>query len=223
MVAILDEVLSRTEVAEILGDMERSPMVEGRLSAGEMGQELKTNLQVDSASDLYQSMVGTVMAALQSHKIFNQHAIPRRIHPPLFSRYKEGSFYKRHVDNAFMGPFPAMRTDLSITIFLSDPDSYQGGTLTLETPFGLQEYRLQPGDAILYPTYYPHYVSEVTSGERLAVVTWVESLVREPLQREVIADLSNLVEWAIAEEVDMDTLQKMEKTRLNLLKMWSIT
>ena len=223
MVAILEQVLGEAEREAICRDLRQAPMVEGKLGAGKLGQELKSNLQVDSRTEVYQTLAKRVNAALQSHDEFTRHAIPRRIHPPLFARYLEGAYYRRHVDNAFMGPFPTMRTDLSITIFLSDPNDYDGGTLTLETPFGLQEYRLQPGDAVLYPTYYPHYVSEVTRGERLAVVTWVESLVRDPLQREVIVDLSELMDWAIAAELDQDVMQKIEKTRLNLLKMWSNT
>lgn len=223
MVAHLRQVLDAADCRALREDMQRAPMVEGKRGAGELGQALKANQQVDSRSEIYPSMVQRVMTPLTAHKAFSKYAIPRRVHPPLFARYTEGAFYGRHVDNALMGPFPSMRTDLSITIFLSEPDEYDGGTLSLETPFGLQEYRLQPGDAVIYPTYYPHFVSEVTRGERLAVVTWVESLVRDPLQREVIGDLSDLMDWAIAEDLDMDTMQKIEKTRLNLLKMWAVT
>ena len=198
-------------------------MMDGRQSAGTLGQDLKSTQQVDATSETYRGMLKRVMSAFQAHGEFNKLAVPRRILPPLFARYGEGAFYKRHVDNAFMGPFPSMRTDMSITIFLNDPDEYEGGTLSLETPFGVQEYRLPAGDAVLYPTHYPHWVTEVTRGERLAIVTWIESLIQDPAQREVAGDLADLMEWAIQEEIDHDVLLKIEKTRLNLLKMWAKT
>ena len=223
MVAQLHQVLNEEDRKAILADFARAPMMDGRLSAGVLGQDLKANMQVDSNSEVYRSMAKRVQTAMAAHTEFKKHAIPRRVLPPLFSRYGEGSYYKRHVDNAFMGPFPTMRSDLSITIFLNDPEEYEGGTLALETPGGTHQFRLQPGDAVLYPTHYLHSVSEVTRGQRLVVITWVESLVRDPLQREVIADLDNLMEWAIEEKIDQEALLKIEKTRLNLLKMWANT
>ncbi len=223
MVAVLRQVLDPATVEHVVKDMARAPMMDGRQSAGALGQDLKSTQQVDAKSEIYRGMMQRVMAAFQAHGEFSRHAIPRRILPPLFARYGVGAFYKRHVDNAFMGPFPSMRTDLSITIFLNDPGDYDGGTLSLETPFGVQEYRLAAGDAVLYPTYYPHWVTEVTRGERLAIVTWVESLVQDPLQREVASNLAELTEWAIEEQIDQDILLKIEKVRLDLLKMWAKT
>ena len=168
-------------------------------------------------------MVKRVMAALHRHEEFKKHAMPRRILPPLFSRYGPGSYYRRHVDNALMGPFPTMRSDLSITIFLNDPEEYDGGALSLETPLGTQQHRLKRGDALLYPTHYPHAVTDVTLGQRLVVVTWVESLIRDPQQREIISDMSNLMEWAIEQKLEQEPLLNIEKTRLNLMRMWANT
>ena len=95
--------------------------------------------------------------------------------------------------------------------------------LSLETPMGTQQFRLKQGDAVLYPTYYPHAVTDITRGERQVVVTWVESLIRDPLQREIISDLSSLMEWAIEEKLDQEPLLNIEKTRLNLMRMWANT
>ncbi len=223
MVAVLKQLLDPATRDSLVADMARAPMKDGRESAGALGQDLKSTQQVDASSEIYRSMLQRVMNAFQAHGDFNRHAIPRRILPPLFARYAEGAYYKRHVDNAFMGPFPSMRTDLSITIFLNNPDEYEGGTLSLETPFGVQEYRLSAGDAVLYPTHYPHWVSEVTSGARLAIVTWIESLVQDPMQRDVATDMAELMEWAIESDIDQDVLLKIEKVRLNLLKMWAKT
>ena len=139
MVAILRQVLAPGDRDQLIHDMSRAPMLDGRQSAGQLGQNLKQNAQVDARWEHYGAMVGKVLKALGNHRQFNQHAIPRRTLPPLFSRYSVGSEYQSHVDNAFMGPFPTMRTDLSITIFLNDPGDYMGGELSLETPFGTQE------------------------------------------------------------------------------------
>ena len=223
MVVQLHQVLNTDACQAILEDLARAPMKDGRNSAGSLGQDLKANMQADSGTEVYKAMVRRVMAALQGHEEFKKYAMPRRILPPVFSRYSPGSYYRRHVDNAFMGPFPIMRSDLSITVFLNNPDEYDGGMLSLETPLGTQEYCLKQGDAVLYPTYYPHAVTDITRGERQVVVTWVESLVRDPLQREIISDLSSLMEWAVAEKLDQEPLLRIEKTRLNLMRMWANT
>lgn len=223
MVAQLKAVLSDADRQAIVKEMNQAPLADGRMSAGPLGQDLKVNEQMDPKSDAYRRVASRVLTALKAHGEFNKAAIPRRTLPPIFARYRPGAFYGAHVDTALMGPFPSMRTDLSITIFLNDPSEYEGGTLCLETPFGTQEYRLAAGDAVLYPTHYLHWVSEVKSGERLAVVTWVESLVRDPARREVIGDLADLMAWAIETKVEEKPLKKIEKTRLNLLKMWADT
>jgi PKHD-type hydroxylase len=130
MVAHLRQVLNEEERRVLLKDLGRAPMVDGRTSAGVLGQNLKVNAQIDPHSEIYRSMVQRVLAAMGKHKEFSQHAMPRRVLPPVFARYRPGSYYQRHVDNAFMGPFPVMRTDLSITIFLNDPKEYAGGALS---------------------------------------------------------------------------------------------
>ena len=120
-----------------------------------------------------------------------------------------------------MGPYPGMRTDLSITIFLNKPDAYQGGELVLSTDFGDQVYKENPGDAVLYPTHYLHHVNPVTSGRRLAIVTWMESMVPDPLKREVIGDLAETQAILTSSDVDKRAVLMLEKGRLNLLRMWA--
>ncbi len=223
MIIQLKQVFDEAARARLIADMNTAPMLDGRSSAGPLGQDLKATYQVDSRAPVYAEMTRRVLNALQQHSAFKQRAVPRRILPPLFARYGKGCFYKRHVDNALMGPFPALRSDMSITLFLNGPEDYDGGALCIETPMGEMEYRLAAGDAVLYPTEYPHWVTEVTRGERLAVITWVESLVKDPRQRGVLADLAELMEWAVAEQIDQEALLKIEKTRLNLTKMWAQT
>ena len=149
--------------------------------------------------------------------------MPRRILSPIFASYTEGHKYGDHIDAALMGPYPGMRTDLSITIFLNGPDSYKGGELVLQTPFGEQIYKEPAGSAVLYPTHYLHRVNPVTKGRRLAIVTWIESMVRDPARREVLGDLADVMADLVANNGDRALLGKVEKARLNLMRMWADT
>lgn len=131
------------------------------MSGGQLGNKLKNNTQVSPSSPQYRELSGLVMAALRANEEFNTNAFSPRIISPIFSSYLQEQGYKKHVISALMGPYPGMRTDLSITIFLNDPDAYKGGELVLETPFGEHEYKLPPGDAILYPTHHGHHVKKL--------------------------------------------------------------
>ena len=122
-----------------------------------------------------------------------------------------------------MGPYPGMRTDLSITIFLNDPSAYNGGELVLESPFGENIFKLPPGSAILYPTHFVHRVNKVTKGRRIAAVTWVESMVSDPHKREILNDLGSAMTQLISQKGDMKVIRDLEKGRLNLLRMWATT
>ena len=122
-----------------------------------------------------------------------------------------------------MGPYPGMRTDLSITIFLNEPKAYTGVELTLESPLGEKSFKLPPGSAVLYPTHYVNCVKEVTKGRRLAAVTWIVSMVSDPQKREILADFASAAEMLVTQKGDMDIIRNLEKGRLNLLRMWANT
>jgi PKHD-type hydroxylase len=161
------------------------------------------------------------MAAMRQNEAFNLNAMPRRILSPIFNSYKQGERYDRHIDAALMGPYPGMRTDLSITIFLNAPEAYKGGELVLESTFGEHEFKLKPGDAVLYPTHYMHRVNPITKGRRLAAVTWIESMIPDPQQREVLGDLAQAVDILMRDKRDLEVIRKLEKGRLNLMRMWA--
>lgn len=223
MARIIRGLLSPAQVREIVGRMRASSYADGKRTAGPLGQTLKDNDELAPGSPAHRELAQKVLGILKESEAYNVAAIPRRALPPIFARYGAGAFYGAHVDMALMGPFPSMRSDLSMTIFLSDPDSYDDGALVLETPLGEQRFKLPAGDAILYPTHFVHRVEKITRGERLAVITWIESIVRDPQQREIIGDLVDLMDWAVAQDPPPEVVTKLEKTRLNLLRMWANT
>lgn len=221
MVAVISELLSKDQVRTIATKLFSMPFADGSMSGGVLGAELKKNTQVAPNSPEYRELSELVMTAMKRNEAFNQSALPRRILSPIFNSYKQGERYDRHIDAALMGPYPGMRTDLSITIFLNMPDAYKGGELVLESPFGEHEFKLNPGDAVLYPTHYTHRVKPITKGRRLAAVTWIESMVADPQQREVLGDLAKAADILVKSKGDAEVIRNLEKGRLNLMRMWT--
>jgi PKHD-type hydroxylase len=221
MVAVISELLSKDQVRTIATKLFSMTFADGSMSGGALGAELKKNTQVPPNSPEYRELSELVMAAMRQNEVFNLSALPRRILSPIFSSYTQGERYDRHIDAALMGPYPGMRTDLSITIFLNTPDAYKGGELVLESPFGEHQFKLNPGDAVLYPTHYTHRVNPITTGRRLAAVTWIESMVADAHQREVLGDLAQATDILVKNKADTEVIRKLEKGRLNLMRMWA--
>jgi PKHD-type hydroxylase len=221
MVAVIPQLLSKDQVRMIATKLFSIPFADGAMSGGVLGAEIKKNTQVLPNSPQYRELAELVMAAMRQNEAFNLNAMPRRILSPIFNSYKQGERYDRHIDAALMGPYPGMRTDLSITIFLNAPEAYKGGELVLESTFGEHEFKLKPGDAVLYPTHYMHRVNPITKGRRLAAVTWIESMIPDPQQREVLGDLAQAVDILMRDKRDLEVIRKLEKGRLNLMRMWA--
>lgn len=193
---------------------------DGAATAGWHAQTVKHNLQ---ARD--EALAAGVLQALQAHPLFQAAALPARIRPPLFSRYVAGMGYGNHVDDALMGGTHPLRSDLAITVFLSDPADYDGGELVLDTHSGQQTYKLDAGHALLYPATTVHRVEPVRRGERLAAVLWVQSHVRDAGHRELLFDLDTARRqvWAQAGNVPTPTFELLAKTYANLLRTWAET
>jgi PKHD-type hydroxylase len=161
-----------------------------------------------------------VHQAIAQNPLFKAAVRPKTIRPILFSRYEPGMSYGWHTDNAVMGDRKFVRSDISLTLFLSEPDNYQGGELVIDTSLGEKTFKLAAGSMIVYPSTFLHQVTEVTQGIRLAAVTWVQSLVRDVQQREILFDIDT-VRRSIFEQsgktVEFDLLCK---THSNLLRQW---
>lgn len=217
MLLAIENVLSPAEVAAIRAEAAEMTFDDGRLTAGRYAQQVKANAQATPSPEL-EAVQEKVRAALRAHPVFTSAARPHALTRLILSRYREGQTYGLHVDDALM---QGVRTDLSFTLFLSDPDAYDGGALEIEDPLETRALRLPAGSLILYPSTTLHRVTPVTRGERLAVVGWVQSWVRAPDQREVLFDLDRALEQLHAQDGKSALLDTLTKTRSNLLRMWA--
>jgi PKHD-type hydroxylase len=188
----------------------------GKATAGWYARDIKSNDQSKGPAAL--AAMELVKSTLLTHGVFVSAARPKSFVKTLVSRYKSGMHYGTHVDDALMG---GVRTDLSFTLFLSDPASYEGGELVVEGHDGNTEVKLPAGSLVLYQTTSLHRVNEVTDGERLAIVGWVRSFIRSPEQRETLFDLDQIVATLKASNADRNLMNPVMKVRNTLTRMWA--
>lgn len=223
MLKVIRQILSPQDLAAVHEAARSGQFADGMNTAGFLVADRKVNEELALGQDQRDQVIRMVLGRLWQNKQFQVFVRPRRIMPPILSRYKPGMRYGDHMDNVIMGGSSPFRVDCSITIFLNDPASYDGGELVIDTNPGTQRIKLDPGDAVVYPTHYVHRVEEVTRGERLAVVTWMESLVRDPARREILLDLAIVAEHLHKLAPGSEAFMTMEKARFNLLRMWADT
>lgn len=217
MLLALDAILPPADVAVLAGAARALTFDDGRKTAGRFASAVKSNGQAAPTPER-DAILAQVQRAIGAHPVFRSAARPKAITPLILSRYTEGQTYGLHVDDALM---QGLRTDLSFTLFLSDPATYDGGALIIEDHFEARAIKLAAGDMILYPSTTLHQVEPVTRGERLAVVGWVQSLIRDGNQREILFDLDQSVEACFAADGKSPQFDRLAKTRSNLLRMWA--
>lgn len=217
MLMVIDGLISPPEAKVLREAAAVLSFDDGRKTAGRFAAAVKANDQASPSPELG-PVLAKVEAALASNALFRSVARPKALTRLILSRYRQGQTYGLHVDDALM---QGLRTDLSFTLFLSDPDSYDGGALIIEDHFEARAIKLGPGDLILYPSTTLHRVEEVTRGERLAVVGWVQSVIRNAEHREMLFDLDQSVEAVHAEHGKSALFDRLAKTRSNLLRMWA--
>jgi PKHD-type hydroxylase len=190
-------VLTSLQLASFLGALKDAAWVDGRLTAGPQSAEVKDNLQADAADATVLRLSDEVLRALEVNELFLSAALPRHVFPPIFSRYESGMKFGAHVDNAVRqipGTPHRLRTDLSATLFLTDPADYDGGELMIEDSFGTHSVKLAAGNMVLYPSSSLHLVQPITRGRRLAAVFWMQSMVRDSGQRSLLFDLDQSIQ-----------------------------
>jgi len=198
------------------------PFVDGNQTAGTRAKLVKHNEQVSTEAQERKPLLLMVINALMRNSEFRRTVHPKRIRPPLISRYRPGMAYGKHVDDALMGPKNAReRSDVSVTVFISDVTDYEGGELVIHSPFGIQEVKLPAGSAVAYPSYSLHEVAEVTSGERLVAVTWVQSYIRDDHQRQILADVANIRDRLAKIAPKAEETDAAYRLHSNLLRMWA--
>ena len=223
MFLVLPEVLTPTERETLYRGVLALPFEEGSRTTGPGARGRKNNLQLADADARAEPLRRIVTDALSRHVLFQYLALPKLLMPPVFNRYDVGMFYQDHIDFPLVsGPGGAkMRADLSITLFVSRPEEYEGGELVIETPFGSEAIKLGAGEAIVYPSYYLHRVNPVTRGSRLAAITTVQSLIREEAKRDVIADLLRLMRWVQDQAPQSEEARLANKIHANLVRIWA--
>lgn len=204
--------------------LEEPAWVDGRASVGDQGAQVKHNRQLPADHPLAQELGETVLAALRRNGLFFAAALPLRYAIPLFNRYEGGETYGLHVDGSvrFEGPAAqAVRTDLSCTLFLSAPESYEGGELEIVDSYGLHEVKLPAGHLVLYPSGSLHQVQPVTRGCRISCVFWVQSMVRDDGNRSLLFELDRNIQSLRSKYGDTDEVVALTGHYHNLLRRWA--
>ncbi len=207
-----------TQAHKIIGT---EKFVDGKLSAGHAARRVKNNEEIDVQSNGLAQLNNIVMSGLVQHPLYRAAVLPFKVAAPYYARYQAGMSYGDHIDDPIMQADTPYRSDVSITIFLSDPADYDGGELVVRTSFGEEEVKLPAGDAVAYPSSSIHHVNEVIKGTRLVAVTWIQSMVRDPRKREILYDLYQARESMLANLPDDDITKKVDHSYVNLVRMWS--
>jgi len=222
MLLTIPDLLDAAQLAEVRRLLTDAPFSDGRYSAGEDARRVKHNQEVNPTDPRLKDLNQRVLMPLYRHPLFQAAALPRKLSGAFFARYQPGMEYGAHVDDPVMGPEGGRyRTDVSVTVFLNEPEAYEGGELVVETAFGEQSVKLPAGQAVLYPSSSLHRVASVTGGERLVAVAWAESMVRDPAQRQMLYELYQVHEALRAEHPDGETTRRASQVRANLMRMWA--
>lgn len=216
-------VLTPNEVINFNNLMKGAEWVDGRVTVGNQGATVKNNQQIDTRTPLYENLQSAVLQAINTNALLFSAALPKSISTPLFNRYEQGETYGFHVDGAVRhnGSSGWMRTDLSATLFLSEPDSYDCGELVIEDTFGQHKVKLPAGDLVLYPSSSLHCVTPVTRGARVASFLWIQSMVRDDKQRAMLFELDRNIQTLKARHGDSEELLSLLNMYHNLLRGWT--
>ena len=227
MLLYIPELITQDEVRHARELLKTAPWTDGRASAGVQARQVKNNEQLPHDCDAAKQIRAMVLRGLDRHAIFFSAALPKRVFTPRINRYGgEANTYGNHVDNAIrFAPDTGLRvrTDISCTVFLADPDEYDGGELVVQDTFGEQRVKLRAGDMVLYPGTSVHKVEPVTRGYRLACFFWIESMVRSDEQRRLLYELDMNLLQLRKEHGEGPSTTALTGTYHNLLRMWADT
>ena len=194
---------------------------DGKVTAGELAATVKFNMQLSFASDVTRALTDMVNGALHSNAVFVSAALPKVISQPLFNRYVAGMGFGIHVDNAIRLGSVTLRTDVSCTLFLSEPEEYEGGELVIEDTYGQQKYKLPAGSLVLYPSHSLHRVEPISKGHRDVAVFWVQSMVRDANQRHLLFQLDASIQNLRSRMPNSPEIVALAGTYHNLIRMWA--
>ena len=224
MLLSIPDVLTAEEIARCRQQLEQSEWVDGRITAGHQSARAKDNMQLPEDHPAARELGELILAALQRSQLFMAAALPLKIFPPLFNLYQGGQSFGTHVDNAIRqvtGTPHRVRTDISATLFLTEPDQYDGGELLVEDTYGVHDVKLPAGHLILYPSTSLHHVRPVTRGARLASFFWIQSMVRDDGQRTLLFDLDMAIQLVGQDRPDHPAAVQLTGVYHNLLRRWA--
>jgi len=225
MLTVIDQVLTPGEVRELREALSAANWTDGARTAGSRSVAVKQNLQLDRNDPLAAELGATILRKLGSHPLFLSASLAERIWPPVFNLYQDGGHYGTHVDSALMRLPEAnltLRSDLSATLFLSEPGEYDGGELVIEGDFAAQPVKLAAGDMVLYPSSSLHQVSPVTRGQRIAAILWLQSAVADEAARTMLFDLDQSIQsLSVGRAGDDPDIERLIRVYHNLVRRWA--
>jgi PKHD-type hydroxylase len=215
-------VFDQNKLENIRELLANTSFVDGRKTAGIMAQRVKQNQEMQASRQQTEYLDQLIMGTLANNTTFRDAVLPHQVAQPVIARYTPGMSYGDHIDDPVMGGAGAhFRTDVAVTIFLNEPDQYDGGELIINTAFGEQKVKLVAGSVVTYPASSIHRVNEVTRGERLVAVTWIQSMVRNPGKRELLYELAQARNTLMNNDPDSPTTRQVDHSYVNLIRMWS--
>jgi len=225
MLVQLPQVLAPALVKECRETLEKADWGDGRMTAGYLSNRVKNNQQLPETHSTARKLGGMILDALDVNQTFISAALPLKVVPPLFNRYRDAQTYGNHIDGGIRPVVGGhrVRTDLSATIFLTSPEEYEGGELVVEDSYGTRAIKLGAGDMILYPGTSVHRVEPVTKGERLAAFFWIQSMVRDDTQRSILFELDTSIQMLGRDSPDHPATVRLAGTYHNLLRQWADT
>ena len=223
MLLSIPDVLTPAQVQHCRTVLASADWVDGRVTAGYQGSKVKNNLQLSETAPATRALGDLILGALEINPLFISAVLPSYVYPPLFNRYDGGQHFGDHIDNAVrLMPDTGrkIRTDVSATLFLSDPDEYDGGELLIEDTYGVHAIKLPAGHLIIYPATSLHRVSPVTRGVRQASFFWVQSLIRDDAQRTMLFDIDTAIQRLNQTGADERAIVQLTGSYHNLIRMW---
>ncbi|OED38782.1 Fe2+-dependent dioxygenase [Chromatiales bacterium (ex Bugula neritina AB1)] len=222
MLNSIPRVLTDPELSAINEHLQSARWISGKHSAGKHAVQGKSNEEMDQSCDSWSQINRIVANRLYQHPQFQRLSLPVKLSAAFVSRYRRGMAYGPHIDDPVMGAGNSLyRADIAITVFLSDPDSYTGGELSINTPYGATTVKLDAGSAITYPAASLHEVLAVENGERIACVMWAQSMVRDAQQREILADLDDARQALRQATPQAQITATLDRSYSNLVRMWA--
>jgi PKHD-type hydroxylase len=224
MLLEIPRVLQDEQLLDFRQRLSKANWADGRHSAGYLAQSVKENHQLADADPTGHALGEVILDALQVNPLFASAALPLKMVSPLFNRYADQQSYGRHIDGAIRpvgDGHNRVRTDLSATLFLSEPDDYDGGELVVEDTYGTRRIKLAAGDMVLYPGTSVHHVEPITRGTRLAAFFWIQSMVRSDADRTLLFQLDNTIQTIATDHPDHPALIDLAGVYHNLLRRWA--